>query len=367
MRLRGAIAIALTSACAKDVVLPDMSVEPVCGNGVLEPGEACDLRSPGCVSCAVVPTWTCDTAGCAPVCGDGVVGGGAACGAPRRDTDCDLGGYWAARATDYTRDAILGAVQTSSNWYLFRFEQRGGALSVAEELDCGVHVTGSETVDSTPGTMRGVLYLNRMDGGGSRPARGGASNAAPGGCSIALDRWYSIRGAAEALLPGDFLAKPPLASLPPLPSVADPVAGHDEPAGATDPDGDGIPGVAFALTGIVSGTRNSAQRDWREYASAAPAIAGALAFTVPGRFDLEEHVLRVTGCGSGCALGAAGAMAAQDVSGYLAFAFIGRELGGVRTSQVVARKPREDLDADLTTCARVRRMLPHDPSKPGGT
>ena len=68
--------------------------------------------------------------------------------------------------------------------------------------------------------------------------------------------------------------------------------GMENPPGTEDPDGDGIPGVAFALTGIVSGTRNSAQRDWREYATTAPALAGALTLAVPASYDLQESVIR---------------------------------------------------------------------------
>ena len=55
MRLRSRALLLLLSAgafaCVKDVVLPGSDAEPICGNGILEAGEACDLQSPGCVAC----------------------------------------------------------------------------------------------------------------------------------------------------------------------------------------------------------------------------------------------------------------------------------------------------------------------------
>jgi len=343
-------------------VLADQALAAACGNGIVESGEECDVASPGCTACLVVPTWSCNESSCAQLCGDGVVGQGVRCDAPRRDTACDVTGYWAVRETDFTRDAIIGRVQTSSNWFLYRLEQTGDDFHIAESLDCGVHVTGSETVDYTPGTLRGLLYKGRMDDAASpHGVRHGTSKAAGAGCAITLDRWYKVRGVAESFLPADFSAKPALASLPPLPSVRDPL-GEESPTGADDTDGDGIPGAAFTLAGIVSGIRNEAQRDWKEYATAAgaPVPAGALTFVVPGAFDLQQNVLRVTQCGSGCGLVASAAHPAADRTPRMTLSFIGKTLGSQRVSEIVAAAPRRSLDADLTTCARVRLALPHD-------
>lgn len=353
-------------ACASDAVLLDTGADAECGNGTLEPGEACDVDSPGCQGCVVVPNWTCDATTCTQLCGDGVLPTGGTCDAPKRDTDCDLTGYWAVRETDYTRDSILGSVQTSSTWYLYRLEQSGTDFHIADEIECGVHVTGSAVVDSTPGTLRGLLDANRMDASSPHGARHGTSKPANGGCAITLDRWYKIRGATDAFLPADFTTSPTLASLPALPSVDNPVTSTAVPDGSTDPDGDGIPGVSYAITGFVNGTRNAAQRDWKEYATASGTSvpAAALVLAIPGAFDMQENVLRVTGCGGGCALIGSAAHAATDLHGRLSLSFIGKTFGSDRVSRVVAGKPRESLDADLTTCANVRLVLPHDGSAP---
>src|SRR5439155_3146096 len=220
--------------------------------------------------------------------------------------------------------------------------------------------------EATPGTKRGLLYRNRMDAASPNGARHGTSKKVDGGCAITLDRWYDVRGALDTFLPKDFASKPPLTSLPPLPAVADPVNGTDSPQGTEDLDGDGIPGVAYSISGIVSGIRNSAQRDWKEYATLAgtPVPAAAITLSVPGRYDLQESVIRVTGCGTGCPLLAAGAHAAGDIPARLTLTYLGKDYGGPRVGRVVAGVPRQSIDADLTTCAKVRLVLPHDPSKP---
>lgn len=354
--VRAVVAAASIAGCASDVVLPDAVVEPVCGNGVVEAGEQCDVDSPGCASCAVVPTWTCQGASCAPICGDGVT-----CGTPRRERDCDVTGYWAARETNGTRESVLGSLQTASNWFLYRLEQVGEDFVVAESLDCGVRVTGTATVDYTPGTLRGLLYRSRMDAASPRGPRRGRARPESGGCAISLDRWYKVRGLSEGYLPPDFAEKPPLSSLTPLPAVADAVTNREFPAGAEDPDGDGLPGAAYQVAGIANGVRNSAQRDWKEFGTlpGTTVPAGTLSFELPGAFELEESILRVTDCGTSCGLLTAAARVAEDVTPRLVLAYLGASLGGPRVSQVVAGPPRQSLEADLTTCARVRLVLPH--------
>jgi hypothetical protein len=361
------------AACAQDVVLPDQGPQAVCGDGVVQPGEACDVQSPGCADCQVAAGWSCTSNDvCLQLCGDGVVGTGTNCDDPHRDTDCDMTGYWAASEKDYTCDSIFHQPQTSSNWYLYHFVQDGSDFHADAELDCGVHVTGSATVDYTPPSLRAIMYLNAMDGTGSHPARHGTSQATAGGCAVTLDRWYKIRGAEDSFLPADFSTKPPLSSLPPLPTVSDPINGADPatgpgaPQGATDPDGNGFAGIAFQITGIVTGVRDSAQRDWKEYATTgSPVPAAAISIDVPGAFDLQESILHVSQCGTGCGLLTTEATASTH-PGMVTLHFLGRTLTNSRVAAIVAGTPRQSADADATTCQNIQQLMPHDGTAPAG-
>lgn len=365
--LSAVLALSGSVSCVADVVLPGGASSAACGNGVVESGEECDAAGAGCVACRVTPNYVCTGDGCARVCGDGVVGTGPTCLAPHRDSDCDMSGYWAARATAYERDAVIGAVQVSSSWALVRLEQRGDRFHVVEHLDCGVLVTGSATVETPSATLRALIWANRMDAPPHGPLRG-TSRREGAGCAVSVERWYKVLGAADRYLPEEFAARPPLPSLPPLPSVEDPLSAVESPKGATDPDGDAIPGVAFDVSGIVSGTRSSAHREWTEYATTpgAPVSAAALSVVVPGAFDMEDQVLRITRCTTGCALLASSARAALDLRPRLSLVLIGKTPGSDRVREVVVGPPREDRERDVTTCANVRLVLPHDPSSPEG-
>jgi hypothetical protein len=357
--------IALT-ACVHDVVLPNQEITATCGNGLLEPGEGCDVESPGCVACVVAPTWACTPGGCTVGCGDGVVSDSGACASPRRETACGMTGYWAARQSAYLRETILGGIQVSSNWFFFRLAQDGDAFRVVEALDCGILVTGNATVRYTPASLRAIIHDSGMDGSHGHPARAGVSREVPGGCAVSFARWYAVRGLAESFLPADFLARPELSSLAKLPTVPDPAVMSGTPEGALDADGDGAPGLAFQIEGIAAGVRNSAQRDWKEFAVPAGASvrAAALSFDVQGSFDLQESVLRVSECGSACGLISSVARPAQDIPPRMTFAYVGRDLDGSRVSQVATRAPGADLGDDLATCANVRLLLPHDSAVP---
>lgn len=354
----------VAAGCAQDQVLPDVGGDPVCGDGVVEQGEACDNTSAGCVDCQVAPGWVCTDNMCKQTCGDGIVGTGPTCANPHRDTACDMTGYWEVSETDYTCDDTFHSPQTSSNWYLYHITQTGNSFVVDQELDCGVHVTGSATVDYTPAAAQALMYLNPMDGSGTLPKRAGTSQSSGNGCTFSLDRWYKIGGVETSYLPTDFSAMQPLSALLPLPSVSDPINGADDPPGATDPQNDGFDGIAIQVAGIVNGIRHSAQRNWKQYATTtAPVPAAALTFDVPGSFDLQENILHVSGCGTSCALLETGA-AASTAPGKITFSFIGKTLTSSRVAAVVAGQPRKNVKADLTTCTNVRAALPHETMPP---
>lgn len=362
MRCFAAFACAVWSltACTGDVVMTDLPGTAVCGDGIVEPGEGCDTSSAGCVDCQIVPGWTCPGNHCSILCGDGVLGSGPSCADAHRQTTCDMTGFWAVRETDYTCDALFNSPQTSSNWYLYEIAQSGDAFEITSDIDCGAHVTGSATVDFTINSLRAVMYENPMDGRGPHGNRRGTCSSTEGGCAVSLERWYIVRGGVDSLLPADFEADPALSSLPALPTVSDPIHGTTFPAVATDPDGDGSPGIAVQISGEVSGVRDSIQRLWKGYATlpGSPVVAGALEFQVPGAFDLQESILHVSQCGSNCALLTTAAPPSKHPV-LATFSFLGNTLGGPRMSAVVVGTPGKNVDDNLGTCANLRLVLPH--------
>jgi hypothetical protein len=360
--------IALTlSACAEDFVGRDEVANDTCGDDVKGPTEDCDNEGPGCTECLTTPGYACDDQNrCFFPCGNGIEGDGETCESPRRTEACDVTGWWVARETDFTRDTILGGVQTSSTWFLYRFAQDGDVLRVEESLHCGIEVTGSVGVTYTPGTGRAFLYDNDMTPAGPHGPRRGVARVEGTGCRFELDRWYNVRGAEPSFLPADFRSLPPLSELTPIPLAEDPVdAPPPSVAGATDPDADGNPGAAYFISGLVSGTRNSIQRDYKEYGTPEGQwiAQGAVDFVVPGDNDLEESILSVTGCGTSCAFIASTAYVDPNRVPRLAMHYLGRDIDGPNIRSVIVGVPRADLDADVATCANVRAVLPHDPSK----
>jgi hypothetical protein len=353
------------AACEKDLVLPDQAGNDVCGDGIVGPTEDCDVDSPGCTNCLATPGWTCHDNRCFVPCGNGIQGDGPDCTSPRKLVDCDMTGYWIARETDFTRDQVLNAVQTSSTWNVYRFSQTGDRFLVEEMIHCGIHVTGSVTVDYTKNTALGLMYANDQTPAGTHGPRRGTFRKTPNGCSFSFDRWYNVRGAVDSLLPDDFSTDPPLSALPPLPSVSDPTHPPDTPLpGANDPDHDGHPGAAYLISGIVDGTRNSAQRDHKEYATSGGDLVPlrGVQFVVQGVFDLEESILSVTKCGDACTLIASGAYVDPSLVPRITLQFLGTDLGSPRIDTIIAGPLRADQDTDSATCTNTRAALPHDPS-----
>ncbi len=363
--LAGSTLAWVVSGCSHDV-LPDEGTPSVCGDGVTGTNEGCDVASPGCVHCQVQPGWTCTATGCSRLCIDGGVDAGPSCGASRLDAGCDLSGFWAVRETTYLRDQVFQTVQVSSNWYLYEIAQKDGAFSLAASLDCGVHVTGSATIDYPPATERALIWLNPEDGtDATRGARHGTSTQTARGCAIAIAPWYFVRGATTVYLPANFASDVAIESLSPLPSVTDPVKGDVFPAGATDPTTAGIPGFGTLVSGLVMGLRYAAQRTTTSFATTSDIAPGALTVVMPGTFDVQENVLRVTQCGTGCSLLTSAASPSTDLPPHTTWQFLGSTRASAPVARVVVAAPRQDLDLDVQTCANVQIVLPHDGTPPG--
>lgn len=375
--LSGAFVLLSVAGCAKDVILP---VESVCGNSKKESSEACDLASEGCVECKVAKGWTCNDTDCTSICGDKIVVGDEECDPPdglacdsscrsgEKAEPCDMTGYWIVRQTDFSIDDVLNQVQTSSNWYALKMVQTGESFQVDKSIFCGIKVTGSATAQLPDDGVRRLIHENPQDSDSPapRPPRGGTFVPKDAGCAFAMDRTYIVRGAEARFLPVDFAAKPDLATLIPLPSESDP----ENPTGANldgavDVDGDGFPGVAFRVSGNISGVRNVAQRDWNEYFTSSdyPIVQNALEFVTAVKFDNQENILHVSHCPAvGCGLLLAGSAPATNLHDRVTFRYLGRGLSDPRVSRIIGAELKVDLDADMQTCANVRAALVHDGS-----
>jgi len=360
-------AVACLGACTHDVVLPDAPDEDTCGDGIVESNEDCDNDGPGCTSCKTTPGWQCVNNACFIPCGDGLSGSstGADCEATTKDTACDMTGWWVSRENDAVRDQISTNPQPASTWYVYRFSQTGSQFQVEQALHCGFHVTGGATVDCTPGTLKGLLYENDPSPAGLHGPRQGTFAVQGNACSFTFNRFYRVRGGTTALLPSDFSQDLPLSALTALPYETDPL----HPTGQhldneEDTDGDGIPGAAFAIAGIVSGIRESTQRDFKEYATTSSETApeNAIEFTVHGDWDLQESVLDINSCyeGDSCSLLITpGNVDNDSLPPSVTMHYLGSSLDSPRVAAVIVQNPGEDVDADLETCANVRLALPH--------
>ncbi len=372
----GALALVLAPACAEDRILP---VDAVCGDGKKQKGEECDLVSEGCVECRVAKGFTCTDTACTPICGDGLKVGGeqcdppdgvtcdSSCGAATKTEACDMTGYWITRQTTFSIDSVLSQVQTASNWHAYHFTQTGTSFAVDASAFCGIHVTGSATVDLTEGGVRGMIWLNSEGPDNSRGSRRGTFTETASGCELAMDRFYFVRGLEDRFLPQDFLAKPDLSTLTPLPYEDDPehpTGAHTD--GALDLDGDGFLGLAYRISGNASGTRNVVQRDWGEYFPSPdyPVVKNAIEFSTAAAFDNQENILHLSHCPLvGCGILRAGSIPAVNLKHRMTFRYLGADLTDPRVSAVFAADLRKNIDDDVATCANVRAALQHDASK----
>ncbi len=367
------VVVALAAACTHDVVLPSPTSGDVCGDGIVGPTEACDSTSLGCSDCQVTPGWQCVNNVCFYPCGDGIVGDGASCDNAKTTVACDMTGWWISRENDAVRDAVLSSPQPASTWYLYRFSQTGGTFQVEQAIHCGFHVTGSATVDCTPGTLKALLGSippNRNDPSVNGPhPRRGTFVQQESVCAFTYDRFYRVRGGTSALLPADFSTHTALKDLTPLPYEDDPLNPTGEHLdNQEDTDGDGIPGAAFQITGIANGVREATQRDYKEYATSPSEMVPthSVQFTVHGDWDLQESVLSVNTCGNLCSLiTTPGHTDPVTLIPRITMRYLGSSLDPAispRVAAVVVRNPGEDETSDLVTCANVRLALPHDPS-----
>ena len=257
------------------------------------------------------------------------------------DPDCDFNGIWIAK--QMTVSEALSLPQTSNNWYYLELKQTGTAVEVTKHFDCGIEVQGSATVTTSRATIVGSLPHNIQTGRKITVMKQGAS------CSLDAARFWSIRGADETrFLPNETRdsadSVSQVSKTKPLPTTG-------MPDGAVDIEDDGKPGIAFQLTGVISGTRNSVQRDWsRWFTEPGYEIAASTNWTsdlkIRADFDNEESVLDPT---SGLLVSTSAPKAGAKHA--IELRFLGRDASDPRVSAVVK-------GSDIDTCYAIQDALP---------
>jgi hypothetical protein len=279
------------------------------------------------------------TSGAGDAGSSGTAGGGEP--DPVTDPACDFSGIWIGKQV--TVSEALGLPQSSNNWYYLEFKQSGTALEVSKHFDCGIEVSGSATVTLSRKTVEGLIPHNVQTGRKATLVKEGDK------CKLEVARFWSIRGGDEAR----FLPNATRDSADSVDKVATdkPLPTAQNTDGAVDTEQDGKLGVAFQVSGIITGTRNVVQRDWTRWftepgfeITASPDWASDLA--VRADFDNEESILDPT---SGLLVsGSAPRAGAKHV---LRLRFLGRTSTDPRVTAIVKA-------TDVDTCFAIQDALP---------
>jgi hypothetical protein len=242
-----------------------------------------------------------------------------------------------------TVSEALGLPQSSNNWYYLEFKQSGTEVEVSRHFDCGVEVSGSATVTFTRKTLESLILHNVQTGRKATLSKDGAN------CKFKSARFWSIRGADEQrFVPNatrdssDSIDQVEATKPLPKPGMTD---------GAVDTESDGKLGVAFQVSGIVTGTRNSVQRDWTEwFTDAGFEIPASTNWTsdlkVRADFDNQENILDPT---SGLLV--SGSTPRAGANHVLRLRFLGRDTSDPRVSTIVKA-------TDVDTCYAIQDAFP---------
>lgn len=266
--------------------------------------------------------------------------GGAATGGAAADADCDMSGIWIGRQT--TRSVALGAGQFSNNWYYLEFGHDGQNVTVTKHYDCGIEVRGTVKVVITKETLEGLLPHNIQTGRKGKMYKDGQT------CHFDMERFWSIRGADEArYAPSPRNSTMSIAQA----ATANAMPTKAAPDGAEDWDADGKAGTAWQVTGIISGVRNSVQRDWTSWAvdatrTVTPAAAWSSDLVVGASFDNEESVIY-----SNSPLLDQLSSADGAAKHTMTLRFLGRDASDSRVSAIVK-------STQFDTCMAIQTALP---------
>jgi hypothetical protein len=258
-----------------------------------------------------------------------------------QDPDCDLTGIWIAN--QITVSQALSLPQSSNQWMYLEFKQSGNNVEVTKHFDCGIEVRGSVTVTMSRATTLALIAHNVQNGRKATLIKDGAN------CELAVDRFWSVRGADEArFLPNatrdsnDSIEA--IDVLKPLPTVIN-------TDGAEDTENDGRLGVAYQVAGSISGVRNTVQRYWTRWHSDAdyeiPASDDWTSdLVIRTEFDNEERVLSPK---SGLLL--SDSMPKSDAKHVLKLRFLGRDSSDARVAAIVK-------NTDIDTCYAIQDAMP---------
>jgi len=242
-----------------------------------------------------------------------------------------------------TVSEALSLPQTSNNWYYLELKHTGTAVEVVKHFDCGIEVRGTVTVTTSRATVMGSLAHNVQVG------RKITALKQADKCSFEAARFWSIRGAEEQkFIPNE--ARDAADSAADL-SRSKPLPTRSATDGALDTDGDGKLGIAFQVTGIIMGVRNSVQRDWsRWFTEPGYEIAASDTWTkdlrIRADFDNEEVVLDPA---SGPLV--SGSTPRAGAKHALILRFLGRDASDPRVSAIVKA-------SEVDTCFAIQDALP---------
>jgi hypothetical protein len=258
-----------------------------------------------------------------------------------QDPDCDLTGVWIAR--QITVNEAIGVQAFSNNWYYLEYKQDGTTVEVTKHFDCGIQIVGAVTVILPRPALEAQLTRNQQTGRKLTMSKDGAS------CRLESKRFWSIRGAEELSYLQDGV-RDSEASIREL-ATSLPLPTKDNTAGAIDPDGDGKLGIAFEITGLLSGTRNAVQRDWtRWFSDADYEFPAGMDWTqdvlIRADFDNEESVLDPAE-----GLLTSGSTPSRDAKHAVTLRFLGRDTSDPRVQALVK-------DNQVDTCYAVQDALP---------
>jgi len=258
-----------------------------------------------------------------------------------QDADCDLTGIWIAR--QITVNEAIGVQAFSNNWYYLEYKQSGTTVEVTKHFDCGIEIVGAVSVVLPRSAVQAQLTRNQQAGRKLTMSKDGAS------CRLETKRFWSIRGAEELPYLQDGV-RDSEANIRDL-TTSLPLPTKDNTAGAIDPDGDGKLGLAFEISGLLSGTRNSVQRDWtRWFTDPGYEFPAGMDWTddvrIRADFDNEESVLDPAE-----GLLTSGSTPAREAKHATTLRFLGRDATDPRAQALI----KQD---QVDTCFAVQDALP---------